>query len=149
MPGSRFYATTGQSIPNNTATNVLFNSPMMDELGLLPSGSPFSDFTILQEGTYLIAAGAGFGTGATGYRELQIELQLPTVPYTTATLSAQWLLALGGGTVRKSVNISTTAHLVPGTIVRLVALQTNGTAVTLDLASTGTPNPYIAFFLIT
>jgi hypothetical protein len=122
---------TAQSIVNNTATGVQWNTEDTDVGALHDTGSNTSRFTIPTggDGLYLVFGAARFAAAAVGFREVFWQKN------GTTDLSGPTRLAAESAN-EKVIGTSQLVTLVAGDYVELMALQDSGGALTINGSAT-------------
>lgn len=127
-PRAAVSRSTTQSIPNNTATAISFDTIIVNDyvLPLFSLGSP-TIITLTEPGMYQITASATFDPNASGFRRVNIELAGTVV----ATNVADNL----GASVAVGMSISALVYTATTTDqVRFIVTQNSGGALNIDLA---------------
>lgn len=120
---ARYARTTStQSITTATFTKVTFPTVQTFSGNVVPNAT-FDEFTLTRDGWWLISAGLGWGTGTTGYRQIEISNAAGNVNYASQKGAASPDNNLS--------NAATGVQLTAGTIISIFANHTQGTSVTL------------------
>jgi hypothetical protein len=112
--------TTAQSLPNNAATALAFDTPAADSESCWSSATP-SRFNCQVAGWYSISGSAVFAANATGARTAQIAVNGAAVPYGLGQAAA-------AASVRTAVSAEAIYHLNVGDYVEVWATQSSGAA---------------------
>lgn len=119
LGGARATATANQSIPNNTATAIIFDSEVYDTGSYHSNTTNPARFTVPATGIYLITAMVNFaGNGGLNLGWLQVN--------GTTTIALQDMY---GSFNTSAINLSSIANLTAGDYVELIAYQNSGAAV--------------------
>lgn len=121
-------AASPQSVPNNAATGVDYNSTAFDSYATRPEGA-MADTTndriiIRKDGTYIISAGGSFAANATGVRRLDIVKNGVTLAGDTA---------LGFTGAANGLSFSAPFDLVIGDLITVNVFQNSGAGLVWDL----------------
>jgi hypothetical protein len=112
--------TTAQSLPNNTATAIQWDTRGADSDTGFASGNP-TRFTATVTGWYEISGTAVFAANNTGARTAQFAVNGAAVPYGLSQGAAV-------ASVRTALSAQIIYHLAAGDFVELWATQTSGAA---------------------
>lgn len=119
--GCSLYKSTTQSIANNTATALTFDSENFDSDGFHDNSTNNSRITIPsgKGGKYLLTGSVGWGGGNTGVR-------IPWLYKNGSSFNIMATIAADGGGNDVRVSYSYTIDLVAGDYIELFGFQTNG-----------------------
>lgn len=131
-PACRVRRTTAQSINTATVTAITFDAERTDTDTMHSTSSNTSRITITTSGRYHVYGNVAYAANATGIRYTAIRLNGTTVVVEDARAPA----GAGDATI---VSIDTSYLFSAGDYVELVAFQTSGGALNLDVRANATP----------
>jgi hypothetical protein len=130
--GCRVRNSGDQTLANNTATVITFNTEVWDHIGLYTSAAP-TRITFPLDGRYHVGGHLMFDDNVTGRRSISIRKNGVT------TLASMNQMAITDAGIVTRVTIDTIDEFVTGDYVELVGLQTSGG--NLDVQTEGVNSP--------
>lgn len=137
QPQARVFHNANQSIANNTATALAFNSERWDTNVIHDNVTNNSRLTAKTKGLYHIEANIEWDANATGIRQIFFRVNGATV------IAAQRHSAASAGTTQ--MNISTDYQLAVNDYVETIVLQTSGVALNVLVNAQFSPEFSISF----
>lgn len=132
-PQARIFNNANQSIPNNTATTLTFNTTHYDFQTTSPQfviGQP-TRLTVQSTGLYAIGCNVEFAANATGIRQVELFVQGSTI------IASDKRNACSAGTTRISLN--THYRMFSTTFVEVRVLQDSGGALNVNFTNQYSP----------
>lgn len=127
-PACRVFHNTTQTIVNNTATAVLFNSERFDTDNMHSTATNTSRITINTAGLYVVGANIDFGTD-TDYTDIQLYLRINGATQIAFTRDVNPGAVAGA----RIMNLNTVYKFAVADYVEVVGLQVNTSAGTNNL----------------
>jgi hypothetical protein len=129
VPYAEVGSGVNQSIPNNTLTNLTFDTDFIDSWGMHSTSSNTDRFICPKAGPVTLSIGVEFASNATGIRQVRIVKHSPTAGEVLLAISQ---VNASAATATRLMATATFLSSVPGEYFYFVAFQNSGGALNIS-----------------